>query len=128
MQKRVWLVRLALPKPPQPMHRNSHLSDDLNTCTHDIVFIRHDAVRKPLQPLYDGPYMPHSSAMTNISPSTNINRCTRSPETCLYNYTMQSAWGYVHFVHSDSDSFLASQHEAVGRTAGEGEDDPPDES
>ena len=28
--------------------------DGLSTATH--VFIRHDAVRKPLQPPYDGPY------------------------------------------------------------------------
>ena len=47
-------MQQALPKPPRPVKRNSHVSDDLNTCTH--VFIRHDAVRKPLQPPYDGPY------------------------------------------------------------------------
>ena len=47
-------MQQALPKPPRPVNRNSHVSDDLNTCTH--VFIRHDAVRKPLQPPYDGPY------------------------------------------------------------------------
>ena len=28
-------------------HKPSHVSDDLATCTH--VFIRHDAVKKPLQ-------------------------------------------------------------------------------
>ena len=47
-------MQQALPKPPRPVNRTSHVSDDLNTCTH--VFIRHDAVRKPLQPPYDGPY------------------------------------------------------------------------
>ena len=35
--------------------RRAHISSDLTTCTH--VFVRHDAVRKPLQPLYKGPYL-----------------------------------------------------------------------
>ncbi len=39
------------PLPPRPAHSNSQ---DLATTTH--VFIRQDAVRKPLQPPYNGPY------------------------------------------------------------------------
>ena len=33
---------------------NTHVSPTLKSCTH--VFVRHDAVRKPLQRPYDGPY------------------------------------------------------------------------
>ena len=48
-------------RPPQsrPTRRNSHVSQSLLTCTH--VFIRHNAVRKPLQPPYDG----YSSVQTS---------------------------------------------------------------
>ena len=34
--------------------RSTHVSKDLSTCTH--VFIRHDAIRKSLQPPYDVPF------------------------------------------------------------------------
>eukprot|EP00731_Ephydatia_muelleri_P009752 Em0005g338a len=40
--------------PPRATQRNNNITDGLSTATH--VFIRHDAVRKPLQPPYDGPY------------------------------------------------------------------------
>ena len=43
----------ATPVCPQPQ-RNIHVSKDLSSCTH--VFVRHDAVRKPLQQPYNGPY------------------------------------------------------------------------
>ena len=39
----------------QPQHRRTHISDKLTDCSH--VFLRHDSVRKPLQPPYDGPYL-----------------------------------------------------------------------
>ena len=38
----------------QHPQRKVHISDALASCTH--VFIRHDAVKKPLQQPYDGPY------------------------------------------------------------------------
>ena len=43
-------------KPIPPRHNTSHVNipQALATATH--VFVRHDAVRKPLQPPYDGPY------------------------------------------------------------------------
>ena len=39
----------------QPQHRRTHISNDLATCTH--VFVRNDAVRKPLHPPYNGPFL-----------------------------------------------------------------------
>ena len=42
------------PTASRPNQRPSHVSDALSTATH--VFIRHDGVRKPLQPPYDGPF------------------------------------------------------------------------
>eukprot|EP00794_Sanderia_malayensis_P018522 gene18522-biopygen15607 len=38
----------------RPQTTSAHLPQDLATCTH--VFVRHDAVRKPLQQPYDGPF------------------------------------------------------------------------
>ena len=40
--------------PPRPAVNKSNIPKELVTATH--VFIRHDAVRKPLQPPYHGPY------------------------------------------------------------------------
>ena len=52
-QLRTHMQRIR-PPPPRLSQRNSHVSEALATATH--VFIRRDAVRKPLQPPYDGPY------------------------------------------------------------------------
>lgn len=40
--------------PPRTARRDHYVSTHLDTCTH--VFVRHDAVRTPLQQPYDGPY------------------------------------------------------------------------
>ena len=41
--------------PPVSSHHHTvHIPDSLTTCTH--VLVRHDAIRKPLQRPYDGPY------------------------------------------------------------------------
>ena len=40
--------------PPRPHSSRVQISPDLQSC--EYVFVRHDAVRKPLQPPYDGPY------------------------------------------------------------------------
>jgi hypothetical protein len=42
------------PHPPRIAQRNSNIPHNLSTATH--VFVRHDGVRKPLQPPYDGPF------------------------------------------------------------------------
>ncbi|XP_064476218.1 uncharacterized protein LOC135390170 [Ornithodoros turicata] len=50
-----WLKDQLRPAPPrQPSLSRLYVHDDLETCTH--VFVRVDAVRKPLQPPYTGPY------------------------------------------------------------------------
>ncbi|XP_062508539.1 uncharacterized protein LOC134184776 [Corticium candelabrum] len=49
-------MQVIRPTPPRPTSALPHspLSDDFATTTH--VFIRHDAIRKPVQAPYDGPY------------------------------------------------------------------------
>ena len=42
------------PPPPRAQQSHSQLHPDLAKCTH--VYVRHDAVRAPLQPPYDGPF------------------------------------------------------------------------
>ena len=42
------------PPPPRPTQWNSNITNGLSTATH--VFIRRDAIRKPLQSPYDGAY------------------------------------------------------------------------
>ena len=42
------------PISPRPQITTSHVPKDLHTCTH--VFVRTDAVRKPLEPPYTGPF------------------------------------------------------------------------
>ena len=44
-------------KPPPVRHQQQHncyINDYLNNC--HFVFVRHDVVKKPLQPPYDGPF------------------------------------------------------------------------
>ncbi|BHF65473.1 hypothetical protein SprV_0200848400 [Sparganum proliferum] len=43
--------------PPRASPANSFIPPDLDKC--DFVLVRHDAVRRPLQPPYDGPYKVH---------------------------------------------------------------------
>ena len=48
------MQQLQPPKVRQQSSKKTYLSNDLKTCTH--VFLRYDAVKKPLQKPYDGPY------------------------------------------------------------------------
>ena len=50
---RTAMQQLRVP-PVRPSQCQTHIPDSLHTCTH--VFVRHDAIRKPLQQPYDGPY------------------------------------------------------------------------
>ena len=48
------MQQLQPPKVRQQASRKTYVCEDLKSCTH--VFLRHDAVKKPLQKPYDGPY------------------------------------------------------------------------
>ena len=48
------MQQLKATPPRATSTRQTHVSNDLTDCTH--VFVRHDAVRKPLQQPYDGPF------------------------------------------------------------------------
>ena len=48
------MFNLLQPCSPRPQHKTTHIPPALSTCTH--VFVRVDAVKKPLQPPYNGPY------------------------------------------------------------------------
>ena len=52
-QLKVFMQNIRSPSVYQQKQRRCHMSPDLNTCT--FVFVHHDAVRKSLQPPYDGP-------------------------------------------------------------------------
>ena len=47
-------MRNIQPVPTRTQTRQTHVNKDLSSCSH--VFVRHDAIRKLLQPPYDGPY------------------------------------------------------------------------
>ena len=47
-------IEILRPQPPRTTQRSSNIPHALLTATH--VFVRHDGVRKPLQPPYDGPF------------------------------------------------------------------------
>ncbi|XP_075526581.1 uncharacterized protein LOC142558317 [Dermacentor variabilis] len=46
--------KLRATPPRQPKERRTHVSNELESCSH--VFLRNDAVRRPLQAPYDGPF------------------------------------------------------------------------
>ena len=48
------MQQLQPPKVRQQSSRKSHVSEDLQTCTH--MFVHHDAVKKPLRQPYDGSF------------------------------------------------------------------------
>lgn len=56
VQKLRHVMKAMRPAPttPHTENRSTFVSKDLATCSH--VFVRNDAVRKPLSPPYDGPY------------------------------------------------------------------------
>ena len=48
------MQKLQPPAVRKQSQRKTHMSADLSTST--FVFVRHDAIKRPLQPPYDGPY------------------------------------------------------------------------
>ena len=48
------MQKLQPPAVRKQSQRKTHMGADLSTST--FVFVRHDAIKRPLQPPYDGPY------------------------------------------------------------------------
>ena len=53
-QLKAIMQQLRTPPVKVKHHKQTYMSNDLTTCTH--VFVRHNAVKKPLQRPYDGPF------------------------------------------------------------------------
>ena len=51
---RTAMQQLQSPRVRRQNPRKAYVNDDLKTCTH--VFVRHDAIKKPLQKPYDSPF------------------------------------------------------------------------
>ena len=52
------LQQIQAKQPRHHTNRKSHVNTELHKCTH--VYVRRDAVCRPLQPPYDGPFKVHS--------------------------------------------------------------------
>ncbi|BHF78475.1 hypothetical protein SprV_0602158800 [Sparganum proliferum] len=63
--------------PPRASPVNSFIPTDLDKC--DFVLVRHDAVRRPLQPTYDGPY----KVLRRSDKDVVIDRNARPTQTAL---------------------------------------------
>ena len=92
------------PTSPRPTTSNAYIPQELDTAT--LAFIRHDAVRKPLQPPYDGPYpiikrtniwMQQDTALDSTNPTSEPSQpqpSTTSPTPLsplsppIYHYTL----------------------------------------
>ena len=65
--------------PPRPTaNRKTYVNNDLFTCTH--VFVRHDAICKPLQQPYDGPF----TVIKHTDKHFTIQRNNHDEVVCIY--------------------------------------------
>ena len=109
----LWLHTASQPIAPRQTQRSSHISDRLSTATH--VFIRHDGVRKPLQPSYDGPFPVISRTDKHFTISMHGRNDTVSIDCLKPAHLYSSSSTPVHS-HTTVSSPSPSQHANIPPT------------
>ena len=108
------MQHLKATSPRPTANRKTYVNKDLLTCTN--VFVRHDAIRKPLQQPYDGPFTVikctdkyftiqrnnHDEAVSidRLKPAyidTSVKTDTTSPTTLLHHQLLQLTSQHYHY-------------------------------
>ena len=123
--------RTTSPISPRPTQRTTHIADGLSKATH--VFVHHDAVRKPLQPPYDGPFpvikstAKHFTDCEKSSGSKTTFFCGSTSSPVFIDAYRFVIWHFQHFSEAPQGCWIITEETGevccahCNRMAGSGE-------